>query len=52
MKKIEYQTCRVRSCFNPVIELNKTMLILKRYATKSVFYVTMTTEMFIDYFVI
>jgi hypothetical protein len=37
MKKIEYQTRRVRSCFNRVIELNRKMLILKRFVTKSVF---------------
>jgi hypothetical protein len=37
MKKIEYQTRRVRSCFNRVIELNQKMLILKRFVTKSVF---------------
>jgi hypothetical protein len=34
MKKIEYQTRRVRSCFNRVIELNRQMLILKRFVTK------------------
>jgi hypothetical protein len=50
MKKTEYQTRRVRSCFNRVIELNQKMLILKRIVTKSVFYVMMTTEMFIIYF--
>jgi hypothetical protein len=37
MKKTEYQTRRVRSCFNCVIELNQKMLILKRFVTKSVF---------------
>jgi hypothetical protein len=37
MKKIEYQTRRVRSCFNRVIELNQKMLIVKRFVTKSVF---------------
>jgi hypothetical protein len=37
MKKIEDQTCRVRSCFNRVIELKKKMLILKIFATKSAF---------------
>jgi hypothetical protein len=37
IKKIEYQTRRGGSCFNRVIELNKKMLILKRFATKSVF---------------
>jgi hypothetical protein len=37
MKKIEYQTRRVRSCFNHVIELNQKMLILKGFVTKSVF---------------
>ena len=50
MKKIEYQTRRVRSCFNRVIELNQKMLILKRFVTRSGFYVMMTTEMFIYYF--
>jgi hypothetical protein len=37
MKKIEYQTRRVRSCFNRVIEPNQKMLILKRFVAKSVF---------------
>jgi hypothetical protein len=37
MKKTEYQTRRVRSCFNRVIELNQKMLILKSFVTKSVF---------------
>jgi hypothetical protein len=37
MKKIEYQTRRVRSCFNRVIELNQKMLIVKRFVTKSDF---------------
>jgi hypothetical protein len=37
MKKIEYQTRRVRSCFNRVIELNRKMLILKRFVTKIFF---------------
>jgi hypothetical protein len=37
MKKIEYQTRRVRSCFNRVIELNQKMLIIKRFVAKSVF---------------
>jgi hypothetical protein len=50
MKKIEYQTRRVRSCFNHVIELNQKMLILKRFVTKRLFYVMMTTELFIKYF--
>ena len=50
MKKKEYQTRRVRSCFNRVIELNQKMLILKRFVTRSGFYVMMTTEMFIYYF--
>jgi hypothetical protein len=36
MKKIEYQTRRVESCFNRVIELNQKMLVLKRFVTKSV----------------
>ena len=40
MKKIEYQTRRVRSCFNRVIELNQKMLILKRFiGTKMIFFV-------------
>ena len=34
-KKIEYQTHRVGSCFNRVIELNQKMLILKRFVTKN-----------------
>ena len=50
MKKKEYQTRRVRSCFNRVIELNPKMLILKIFVTKSFFYVMMTTEIFINYF--
>jgi hypothetical protein len=50
MKKIENQTRRVSSCFNRVIELNQKMLILKRFVTKNVLYVMMTTEMFINYF--
>ena len=37
MKQIEYQTRRVKSCFNRVIELNQKMLILKRFVAKSVF---------------
>jgi hypothetical protein len=37
MKKIEYQTRRVRSFFNRVIEMNQKMLILKRFVTKSVY---------------
>jgi hypothetical protein len=38
MKKMEYQTRRVRSCFNRMIELNQKMLILKRFLCyKSVF---------------
>ena len=37
MKKKEYQTRRVRTCVNRVIELNQKMLILKRFVTKSVF---------------
>jgi hypothetical protein len=37
MKKIEFQTRRVRSWFNRVIKLNQKMLILKRFVTKSVF---------------
>jgi hypothetical protein len=52
MKKIENQTRRASSSFNRVIELNQKMLILKRFVTKNVFYVMMTTEMFINYFVI
>jgi hypothetical protein len=50
MKKITYQTRRQRSCFNRVIELNQKMLILKWFVTKIMFYVMMTTEMFINYF--
>jgi hypothetical protein len=50
MKKIEYQTRRVRSCFNRVIELNQKMLILKGFVTQRFFYVMMTTELFIGYF--
>jgi hypothetical protein len=38
MKKIEYQTRHVRSCFNRVIELNQKMLIFKRFVAKSVFF--------------
>ena len=46
MKKIEYQTCPVGSCFDRVIELNQKMLILKRFAKKKIFfYVMMTTEL-------
>jgi hypothetical protein len=37
MKEIEYQTRRVNSCFNRVIELNQKMLILKRFVTKRAF---------------
>ena len=37
MKKIEYQTRRVRTCVNRVIELNPKMLILKILVTKSIF---------------
>ena len=37
MKKKEYQTRRVRTCVNRVIELNPKMLILKIFVTKSVF---------------
>jgi hypothetical protein len=37
MNKIKYQTCRIRSGFNRVIELNKKMLILKRFVTKNDF---------------
>jgi hypothetical protein len=36
-RKLEYQTCHVKSCFIRVIELNQKMLILKRFVTKSVF---------------
>ena len=35
MKKIEYQTRRVESCFNRVMELNHKILILKRFVTKN-----------------
>ena len=37
MNKIEYQTRRVRTCVNRVIELNQKMLILKRFVTKGGF---------------
>ena len=37
MNKIEYQTRRVRTGVNRVIELNPKMLILKIFVTKSVF---------------
>jgi hypothetical protein len=50
MNKIDYQTRRVWTCVNRVIELNPKMLILKRFVTRSGFYVMMTTEMFIYYF--
>ena len=50
MNKIDYQTRRVWTCVNRVIELNQKMLILKRFVTRSGFYVMMTTEMFIYYF--
>ena len=45
MKKIEYQTHRVGSCFNRVIELNQKMVILTRFVKKMIFYVMMTTEL-------
>jgi hypothetical protein len=38
MTKIEYQTRRVRSCFNRVIELNQKMLILKRFIGKKMIF--------------
>jgi hypothetical protein len=41
---------RVGSWFNRKIELNQKMLILKRFVTKIMFYVMMTTEMFINDF--
>jgi hypothetical protein len=50
MKKIVYQSRRVRSCFNRVIELNQKMLVLKRFVTKRFCHVMITTEMFINYF--
>jgi hypothetical protein len=34
MKKIKCQACRVESCFNHVIELNKKMLILTMISYK------------------
>ena len=34
MKKIEYQTLRVGSCFNCVVEMNQNILIWKRSVTK------------------
>jgi hypothetical protein len=37
MKKIKYQTHRMRSCSNRVIELNLKMLILARFVTKNDF---------------
>jgi hypothetical protein len=37
MNKIKYQTYRIRSGFNRVIELNQKMLILKRFVTKNDF---------------
>jgi hypothetical protein len=37
MEKIKFQTRRVGSCFNHVIELNMKMLILKRFVAKNVF---------------
>ena len=49
-KKIEYQTLRVGSCFNHVLELNQKMLILKRFVEKIIVYVMMRTELFIKYF--
>ena len=39
-----------RSYFNRVIELNQIMLIVSRFVTKMIFYVIMTTELFIKYF--
>ena len=50
MKKMVYQSRRVRSCFNRVIELNQKMLVLKKFVTKRFFHVMITTEMFINYF--
>jgi hypothetical protein len=38
MKKITYQTRRVRSCFNRLIELNEKMLILKKFIGKQIFF--------------
>jgi len=37
------------SGFNRMIESNLKMLILKRFATKMIVYVMMTTELFIKY---
>jgi hypothetical protein len=37
MNKIKYQTCRMRSGFNRVIELNHKMLILNRFVTTNDF---------------
>ena len=50
IEKIEYQTRRVMSCFNRVIELNQKMLIWKDLLLKVFVYVMMTTEMLINYF--
>jgi hypothetical protein len=38
MEKIEYQTCRVRSCFNHVIELNQKMLNFQKNCYKECFF--------------
>ena len=37
MNKIKYQTCRMRSGFNRVIELNLKILILQRFVMKNYF---------------
>ena len=37
MKEIKYLTCRMRSCYNRMIELNLQMFILKRFVMKNYF---------------
>ena len=44
VKKITYQTRRVRSCFNRVIELNEKMLILKRFIGKQIFFLVIPAK--------
>jgi len=38
--KQKYQKCRVESCSNRVIELNLKMLILTRFVTKNIFFMS------------
>ena len=38
------------SCFNFVIELTQKMFISRRFVAKMIFYVIMTTGLFIKYF--